>query len=125
MNEMEKCKIEFTRLIGTWPGGSEFVLGEYKMTSKEEIVLLHLEIDAEAPEYQEMGEPSQDEMNPPYDLTRSKEGQEKFFWGKGIKIAKEMLSRLGGIEGIRKLECHRIPYSKFITVIIKDIEERR
>ena len=125
MNKMEKCKIEFIKLIGTWPGGSQFVLGEYKVTFEKEIVRLHLEIIAESPEYKEMGEPSRDEMKPPYDFKRSKEGQEKFFRGKGEKTVIEALNRLGGIEGIKKLECHRIPYSEFDTVIIKGIKERK
>ncbi len=35
----------------------------------------------------------------------------------------ETLNRLGGIEGIKKLGCHRIPYSEFATIIIKGIKE--
>ena len=125
MNKMEKCKIEFIKLIGTWPGGSQFVLGEYKVTFEKEIVRLHLEIIAESPEYKEMGEPSRDEMKPPYHLKRRKEGQEKFFRGKRGKIVIKALNRLGGIEGIKKLGCHRIPYSEFATAIIKGIKERK
>ncbi len=125
----EKCKIEFIKLIGTWPGGSQFVLGEYKVTFEKEIVRLHLEIIRESPEYKEMGEPSRDEMKPPYDFTRSKEGQEKFFRGRGEKIVIETLNRLGGIEGIKKLGCHRIPYSevpdsKIASLVVKDIRKR-
>ena len=128
--EGKKCEIEFIRPIGTWPGGSQFVLGEYKVIfENKEIVRLHLEIIAESPEYEKMGEPSRDEMKPPYDFTRSKEGQEKFFRGKGKKIVIETLNRLGGIEGIKKLGCRRIHYSevsdsKIASLVIKDIKKR-
>ena len=122
-------KVEFIKLIGTWPGGSMFVLGEYKVTFEKEVVRLHLKIDKEALEYKEMGEPSQDEKNPPYNLRRSKEGQEEFFRGKGKEIIVEMLIRVKGIEGIKRLGCGQMPNSyvsrwKFRTIIIKDIKKR-
>ncbi len=123
-----QSKIEFIRPIGTWPEGSQFVLGEYKAIFEKEIVHLHLQIIAESPEYKEMGEPSQEEIDNK-DFTRSEKGQEKFFRGKGKKIVIETLIKVGGIEGIRRLGCGEIPYSyvshsKIATVVIKNIKKR-
>jgi len=122
----KKCKIEFIKLIGTWPGGSQFVECQYKAIFEREIVHLHLQIIRECPEYEEMGEPSQEEIDDK-DFTRSEKGQEKFFRGKGKKVLIETLSRVGGIEGIRRLGCDEIPcsyvsHSKTATVVIKDIK---
>lgn len=124
----KKCKIEFIKLIGTWPGGSQFVECEYKGIFEKEIVRLYLQIITESPEYEEMGEPSQEEIDNK-DFTRSEKGQEKFFRGRGKKILIETLIRVGGIEGIRRLGCGEIPYSyvshsKIATVVIKDIKKR-
>jgi len=123
----KNCKIEFIRLIGTWPGGGQFVKCEYKAIFEKETVSLHLQIIEECSEYEEMGEPSQEEIDK--DLTRSKEGQQKFFRDKGKKIVIETLIRVGGIEGIRKLGCGQIhycyvPHSKIATVIIKGIKTK-
>ncbi len=124
----EKCKIEFIKLIGTWPGGSQFVQCEYKAIFEKEIVSLYLQIIEECPEYEEMGKPSQDEMDGK-DFIRNEEGQQKFFRGEGKRIVMETLIRVGGMEGTRKLGCGQIPYSyvshsKIATVVIKGIEKR-
>jgi len=123
----KKCKIEFTRLIGTWPGGGKFVECEYKIIFEKEIVRLYLQLIKECPDYKEIGEPGQEEIGKGF--TRSKEGQEKFFRNKGKKIVIETLIRVGGIKGIRKLGCGQIPYSyvphsKIASVVIKDVEKR-
>ena len=125
MNKMEKYRIEFIKPIGTYPKGSDFVLGEYKVTFEKEIVRLHLKINEGHPEYEKMGKPSREEMKPPYDFIRSKEGQEKFFRGKGLNIVTETLNRLGGIEEIRKLRCGQIfSHSENIKIMIKSIKGR-
>jgi len=49
----EKCKIEFIKLIGTWPGGSQYVECEYKVIFEKEIVSLYLQIIKECPEYED------------------------------------------------------------------------
>jgi len=124
--ELEK-NTEFTELIGTHTLG-EFLLGKYKVTFEKEIIRLHLQIDAESPEYQEMGEPSQEEIRDK-GFKKSEKDQETFFRGRGREIVIETLIRVGGIEEIKKLGCGAIPnsfvsYSKFVTVLIKDIRER-
>ena len=124
----EKCKIEFIKLIGTWPGGSQYVECEYRVIFEKEIVSLYLQIIKECPEYEEMGKPSQDEIDGK-DFIRNEEGQQKFFRGEGKKIVMETLIRVGGMEGTRKLGCGQIPYSyvsnsKIATVVIKGIEKR-
>lgn len=121
------AKVEFVKLIGTWPGGGQFVQCEYKVIFEKEVVLLHLQIVKESPEYLKMGEPSQREIDE--DFKRSEKGQEKFFRGKGKKMVMETLIRVGGIEEIRKLGFSRIrdsyfSHSRIATLIIKDIEKR-
>ena len=118
----KKCKIEFIKLIGTWPGGSQFVECQYKVIFERETVRLHLQIITECPEYEEMGKPSQEEIDNK-DFTRSEKGQERFFRGKGKNIVIEALNRVGGIEGIRRLGYNQIP-TKIATVVIEDIKER-
>ena len=118
----KKCKIEFIKLIGTWPGGSQFVECQYKVIFEREIVRLYLQIVTECPEYEEMGKPSQEEIDNK-DFTRSEKGQERFFRGKGKNIVIEALNRVAGIEGIRRLGCNQIP-TKIATVVIEDIKER-
>jgi len=123
----KKCKIEFIKLIGTWPGGGEYVECQYKVIFEKEIVRLHLQLIEECSDYEEMGESSQKEIDEGF--KRNKEGQERFFRGKGKNIVIETLIRVGGIEEIRKLGCGQIPYSyvshsKIATVVIEDIEKR-
>lgn len=123
----KKCKIEFVGLIRTWPGGSEFVECEYNVTFEKEIVRLHLQLIRECSDYEEMGEASQEEIDEGF--KRNKEGQERFFRGKGKKIIIETLNRVEGIEGIRRLGCNQIPYSyvpdsRIATIIIKGIKKR-
>ena len=67
------------------------------------------------------------ETSPKDNFIRNKEDQEKFFRGKGKEIIIEMLVRVKGIEGIKRLGCGQIPSSyvsrwKFRTIIIKDIK---
>lgn len=124
----EKCKIEYIKLIGTWPGGSQYVECEYRAFFEKEIVLLHLQIVKESPEYKKMREPSQKEINE--DFKRNKDDQKRFFRGEGKRIVIETLIRVGGMEGIRKLGCGQIPYSyvpysEIATVVIKGIKKKR
>ncbi len=121
-------RIEFIKLIGTWPGGRQFVECQYRLFFEKEIVLLHLQIIKESPEYEKMGKPSQKEIDE--DFKRNKEDQERFFRGKGKRIVVEALNRMGGIEGIRRLGCNQIPPpyvpdSEIATVVIKGIKKKR
>ncbi len=120
-------KIEFVKLIGTYPGGGDFVMGEYSLVSEKEIIRLHLQSLDNGPDYRGMGEASRDEMKPPYDFQKSKKDQEEFFRGKGKEIIIETVNRVGGIEGIRRLGYGRIPNeyvsrSNLTTIIIKNIK---
>ncbi len=121
---MKKEDIEFVKLIRTRPGGNMYIEGQYKVISKKEIVLLHLQIVEEGliEDFPEIRETS-----PKDNFIRNKEDQEEFFRGKGKEIIIEMLIRVKGIEGIKRLGCGQIPNSyvsrwKFRSIIIKDIK---
>ena len=124
---MKKEDIEFIKLIRTRPGGSMYIKCQYRIFFEKEIVLLHLQIVKEAPECQKMRGASQAEIKDNFIM--NKEDQEEFFRGKGKKKTIEMLMRVKGIEGIKRLGCGQIPdsyvsHSNFTTIIIKGIEKR-
>ncbi len=121
---MKKEDIEFIKLIRTRPGGNRYIEGQYKVIFEKEIVLLYLQIVEEGlmEDFPEIRKTS-----PKDNFIRNKEDQEEFFRGKGKEIIIEMLIRVKGIEGIKRLGCGQIPNSyvsrwKFITIIIKDIK---
>ena len=124
---MKKEDIEFIKLIRTRPGGSMYIECQYRIFFKKEIVLLHLQIDKEGliEDFPEIREPNPTETKDNFIM--NKEDQEEFFKGKGKEIIIEMLIRVKGIEGIKKLGCGQIPNSyvarwKLRTIIIKDIK---
>ncbi len=123
---MNKEDIEFIKLIRTRPGGGQYIECQYRIFFEKEIVLLHLQIDREdLKDFPEIRKPCRTDTKD--NFIRNKEDQEEFFRGKGKEIILEMLVRVKGIEGIKKLGCGQIPNSyvsrwKFRTVIIKDIK---
>lgn len=124
---MKKEDIEFIKLIRTRPGGSMYIECQYRVFFEKETVLLHLQIDKEGliEDFPEIREPSP--METKDNFIMNKEDQEEFFRGKGKEIIIEMLIRVKGIEGIKRLGCGQIPNSyvsrwKFRTIIIKDIK---
>ncbi len=127
INEMKKEDIEIIKLIRTRPGGSEYIECQYRIFFEKEIVLLYLQIKEEGcrEDFPEIREPSPTDTKDNFIM--NKEDQEEFFRGKGKEIIIEMLVRVKGIEGIKKLGCGQIPNSyvsrwKFRTIIIKDIK---
>lgn len=126
---MKKEDIEFIRLIRTRPGGNQYIEGQYKVIFKKEIVLLHLQIVKEGliEDFPEIREPSP--IDTKDNFIMNKEDQEEFFRRKGKEIIIEMLIRVKGIEGIRRLGCGQIPdsyvsRSNFTTIMIKGIKKR-
>lgn len=73
-------KVEFVKLIGV-PQDSMFIEGQYKVISKEEMVLLHLQIDEESPECRKMRGCNGTEQKDGF--IRNKKDQEKLFRGEG------------------------------------------
>jgi len=130
----KECEVKFIKLIGTWPGGKDYIEGQYDVTSDEEIIRLHLRLNGGSPNeelhyYENMRELSPEERKRDKDFVKNKEDQEKFFKGEGKKIVKETLMRVGGIEGIKKLGWNEIPYryvsySEIATIVIKGIKKR-
>lgn len=127
INKIKKEDIEFIKLIRTRPGGYMRIEGQYKVFFEKEVVLLHLQIVKEGliedfPEIRE-ARPAETRDN----FIRNKEDQEEFFRGKGKEIIIKTLTRVKGIEGIKRLGCGQIPNKyvsrfKFRTIIIKDIK---
>ncbi|MBA7491872.1 hypothetical protein ES702_02420 [subsurface metagenome] len=117
----KECEIEFTRLIGTWPGGKEYIEGEYKVTCEEEIIYLCLQLSHTSCAHRKIRKADPEEINEGF--TRNKEDQEKFFKGEGKKLVIDGLIIAGGIERI-KISKHKIHSPHNTTIEIKSVEKR-
>lgn len=117
----KNCKIEFIRLIGTRPGGGQYVEGKYKVTSEKEIIHLCLKLDEESPNCMDMRKPSSEECKEGF--IKNKEDQEKFFKGKGEELVKRALIIAGGIQRI-KIPGYKI-FSAHATIEIKRYRKKK